>query len=894
MTTRNFEGLFKPRSIALVGASDRPGTVGAVLARNLLEGGFEGQLLFVNPRLDKLHGRTVHRDVASLPAVPELAVIATPATMVPGLVSDLGARGCRAAVVISAGFEGSDPATARLRQALLDAARPHLLRIVGPNCLGVLSPHIGVNASFARRAPLPGGLALVAQSGAVAAALLDWAPSRGLGFSDVVTLGDGLDVDMGDLLDHFGRDPAARAILLYVESIRDARKFMSAARFAARAKPVIAIKGGRSAAGAKAAFSHTGALAGADAVYSAAFRRAGIQQVDDLEALFGAAETFARGPIPDVERLAILTNGGGAGVLAVDALEREGCRLAELSPQTISALGRRAPRNWSRRNPVDILGDAQPGAYGDALAVLLNAPEVDAVLVINCPTAVADSTVAAEIVAKASAQSGGRKPLLANWLGGREAETARATLAAAGTPSFDTPEAAVRAFAMMRGAVRARELLLEAPEDGHLAKAIAREMVDRALDEGRATLTAPEAAELLKAYGVPMLAVKTAATAEAAGQAAAAIGGRVALKILSRDISHKSDVGGVRLGLEGARETAQAARKMQDRVRALRPCAKLDGFLVQAMAARPLAQEVLAGVVEDRTFGPLVMVGHGGVAVEVLADRQMGLPPLNEALARDMIGRTRVSRLLAGYRDRPAADLTALAGVLVALGRLAAELPQVVELDLNPLLCDADGVLAIDARVALRRPDAATPRLAILPYPSHLARRLSVAGETVLLRPIRPSDAGRLIEMVDRCTPEDVHLRFCGGLQHLPAELATRLAQIDYDRRMALVAEDAAGNLLGVGRLVEDPEGETAEFALLVRSDRQNRGLGRTLLQAVLHYARQRGLQEVWGDVGAENERMLSTAKAFGFHPETTAEDPVRVRVVRRVDDQDGLGTVDS
>lgn len=703
MSIRNLDILFAPRSIALIGASDRAGSVGDVLAGNLLAGGFKGELLFVSPKGRPVRGQPVFATVAALPHAPDLAVIATPAATVPGLIAELGAKGCRAAVVISAGFEGDDPDSAQRRQAMLDAAKPYTLRIVGPNCLGLLSPTHGVNASFARGTPPAGSVALVAQSGAVAAAALDWAPAHGLGFSHVVTLGDSLDVDVGDVLDFLGRDPATRAILVYVESLTHAAKFMRAAREAALAKPVLMLKGGRSEAGAKAAFSHTRALAGADAVYAAAFRRAGVLQVNGLDELLDTALVMARGLPTGRDGLTILTNGGGAGVLAVDALERAGSRLTELSAATRATLSALMPAHSAHGNPVDILGDAAPQLYARSLAALLAAPEVDAVLTINCPTAVADSALAAEAVIAAAQAQDPPKPVLAAWLGEASVAPARAKLGAAGVPTFTSPEAAVRSFARLGEAQRLRDLLTEEPDDAGGDAAAAAALVAGALADGRSSLDPIEVQGVLQAYGIPVLETRVVRDPAEAGQAAAAIGGQVVLKILSPDISHKSDVGGVQLGLTGAEATGAAAQAMLDRLTKLRPDAAMEGFLVQPMLVRPKAQEVLAGVVRDPTFGPVVVVGHGGVAVEVMADRALGLPPLNEALARDLIGRTRVSRLLAGYRDRPPADLGALARVLVALGRLVRDVPDIAELDLNPVLCDADGALAIDARVAVRR-----------------------------------------------------------------------------------------------------------------------------------------------------------------------------------------------
>jgi len=883
MTVRNLDALFHPAAIALIGASNRPGSVGQVLARNLLESGFAGPVMPVNPHDRAVRSALAYDSVAHLPCPPDLAVIATPAPSVPGLIAELGAKGCRAAVVISAGFEGAD--NAALRQAVLDAARPHLLRVVGPNCLGVICPAFGVNASFAHLTPKAGGLALVSQSGAIAAAALDWAHSRGLGFSKIVTVGDALDVDVGDLLDYLALDFDTKAILLYVESVTAARKFMSAARIAARAKPVIVLKAGRSSAGAKAAFSHTGALAGADAVYDAAFRRAGLLRVFELREVFEAAETLGAGLSVAGDRLAILTNGGGAGVLAVDALDVRGGRLAELSPATLEALGALAPPNWSKRNPVDILGDAPASLYESTLAILAQAPEVDAVLVMNCPVAVTDSTDAAQAVLRAAPQGVRHKPVVTCWLGGAAVAGGRRLLAAAGLPSAEAPDEAVRTVMHLVDHRRNQALLLQTPAaatDAPDATA-ARQIVERALAEGRSALTDPEARALLAAYGVPVVASGVVPDPAAAGALAAQLGGAVALKILSRDISHKSDVGGVALGLVGGAAVEAEAIAMLARVRAVKPKAAIDGFVVEAMAIRPQSQELLVGIACDPTFGPVILFGQGGTAAEVIADRCVGLAPLDDVLAHDMIARTRVARLLAGYRDRPPADLAAIARVLVALGHIAVDLPQVRELDINPLLADAGGVLALDARVGL---SAANPAaLAILPYPAGLASRTTLAGEALSLRPVRPQDAPGLVAMIDRSEPRDVRFRFGGAMRHLSPELAAHLSQIDYDRQMAFVAEKADGAIVGVARLVADPEGETAEFALMVETDRQDRGLGGLLMTTLLDYAQVRGLHQVWGQVARANDRMLQLCEAFGFAGAADA-DPATVRVTKALSPQ--------
>lgn len=703
MAAPDLDAFFNPTRIALVGASGRPGSVGAVLTRNILSSGFGGEIMLVNIKGGDLAGHVVHRAVAELPRAPDLAIVATPAASVPGLVRDLGARGCRAAVIISAGFEGDDETARRLRGELRQAAQIAGVRLVGPNCLGVLAPARGLNASFARVAAPAGSIALVSQSGAVAAAALDWAPPHGLGFSRVVTLGDALDVDAADLLQSLADDPATRSILLYIEGVADGRKFMAAARRAALSKPVFCLKGGRTRGGATAAFSHTRALAGADDVYAAALRRAGVLQVETLQALLDLA-LLSGGPRPaHGEALAILTNGGGAGVLAVDALERAGGRLAGLGEATQRVLRAVGPAHGACGNPVDILGDAGPDRYRRSLGVLLAAPEVEAVLAINCPTAVADSAEAATAILEAAAPAGG-KTVLAAWLGEPSVAEGRRRLVAGGAPSFPTVEAAVAAFAGQAKAGRLRDLASEAPLASPApAPSAARAALAGAIEGRRRALAPRETQALLRAYGLNSLAAEFAADPRVAGDLALGFGpgAPVALKIQSPDLPHKTDVGGVVLGLKGRPATVRAAERMLARLAVTHPQARIEGFMVQPLVVRPKAHEVLAGLFRDPVFGPVVVVGQGGVAVEAAADRVLGLAPLDRALALDMIGRTRVARYLAGYRDRPPADLAALADVLVALSRLALDNPEVEELDLNPVLCDETGALVLDARVAL-------------------------------------------------------------------------------------------------------------------------------------------------------------------------------------------------
>lgn len=725
MRGEGLEGLIDPRSIAVVGASDAPGSIGAVLTANLLQGGFEGPVMPVNPRHASIAGVPCAPDLAHLPEPADLGVVCTPPAAVPGVVDALGRQGARAAVVVTAGFaECREARGSALQQALLEAARAHQMRVLGPNCVGLLIPSIGLNASFAHRTALPGNLAFVSQSGAVITSILDWAGSRGIGFSILASLGDMADVDFADLLDALAADPGTRAILLYIESVGDARRFMSAARAAARLKPVVAVKAGRFAEGARAVASHTGAMAGSDAVHQAAFDRAGILRVFTLGELFDAAEILALARPIRGERLAILTNGGGAGVLATDALIEAGGRLAELSATTLADLDRVLPRTWSRGNPVDLIGDADGRRYREALGILRRDSGLDAILAMHCPTAVVSATAAAEAVAAVA--WGPEEPLLlTSWVGDGSMSEPRRCFAARGIPTYDTPEQAVRAFMHLVRHRRAQSLLSEVPADipdGFVSDTAAVvDLIAEVLAEGRTGLSEPESKRVLSAYGIPVVRTRSARTPEEAAALAAEIDGPVVVKVVSPDIGHKSDVGGVVLDLVGPAAVLEAAHGMLARLRASHPEARVLGLAVQPMVRRPGARELIVGAAEDPQFGPVILVGEGGIAVEAIADRAIGLPPLDLRLAHELVSRTRIHRVLQGVRGEPSADLDALALTLVRVSRLVIEVPEIRELDINPLLIDAHGVIALDARIALAASsDPARPRLAIRTNPKEL------------------------------------------------------------------------------------------------------------------------------------------------------------------------------
>jgi acetyltransferase len=879
MSTRNLDKMMAPRSVVAIGASSRPGSVGEAVTRNLLAGGFQGDLHLVNIKGGEIAGRPVLKSLAELKQPADLAVIMTPPDTVPRLILELGELGTRVAIVITGG-SGED--NARWRKRILRAAQPHLLRIVGPNCIGYAAPRVGLNASFGPSQLKAGRIAAVAQSGAVLAGLADWGTAQNIGFSHLISMGDMSDVDFGDVLDMLSRDYETRAVLMYVEGITQARKFMSAARSVARVKPVIVLKAGRHAAAAKAAASHTGAMAGSAAVYDAAFARAGLVRVHGLGELFDAAETLGHGAAPRNERLAILTNGGGTGIIATDLLMDEGGELASLLPRTLGVLDKALPRAWSRGNPVDIVGDADGARYAAALDALADDRGVGAVLAMNVPTALTSSVDAARAVAGAP----GAKvvPVIGCWIGGPAAQAGRNVLHEAGIPAYDTPLRAVRGFMHIVQYRRGQRALQRTPPSVPQTRsdtALVRAIVAGALKQKRGMLTEPESKRVLAAYGIPVVPTEVVLDGPEAAAAAVRIGFPAAVKILSRDITHKSDVGGVALDLSSEQAVIDAVRDMKEK--ALVNHARVDGFVVQPMIKRPHAIELILGAAEDPVFGPILMVGHGGVAAEVVDDRALALPPLDPVLAEDALSRTRVDRLLRGYRDRPPANRGAVCDVMIRLSELIADVDEIAELDINPLLADEAGVIALDARVVVRPPAAQerAARFAIKPYPVELETEVvNHDGKKLFVRPIRPDDEPLIQAFSRRLTPEDIRMRFFGPIREMSHELAARLTQIDYDREMAFLLLDGK-DLLGVGRLAADPGFEQAEFALVVASDRQGHGYGTLLLNHVLLYAKARGVQRVVGHVLRENHKMLELTKRLGFKRESGRAGEPDIRVVK-------------
>ncbi|MBZ9672282.1 GNAT family N-acetyltransferase [Mesorhizobium sp. ES1-3] len=883
MTIRNLEHAFAPKSVAVFGASARDGSVGRVVFDNVVSGGFEGEIWPVNPKYLQVEGRQYYRNAADLPGVPDLGVIVTPPETIPGIVRDLAEKGTRAAVVITAGLTRENG----LRQAMLDAAKPTLFRIIGPNTVGLMIPPAKLNAGFAHMAARPGNIALLSQSGAIATSLIDWAADNNVGFSQIVSLGDMADVDVGDCLDMLAGDARTRAIVMYLETIPNPRKFISAARAAARIKPVIAIKSGRHEQSAKAAATHTGALSGADRVVDAALLRAGILRVKGLTELFDAVETTARFVPLERARVGIVTNGGGAGVLAVDQLIEGNGELAELSPGTIACLDAVLPSTWSHANPVDIIGDAPPERYRGAIEAVAADAGTDVVLVMNCPTGLGSPLAAASAVA-ALVQDGkiGGKPVLTCWLGGYTAREGRRVLRDAGIASFETPADAAMAVSNLSEWSRAQRALLRTPSSQGEAATSGREAVlavfRQVAKEGRRMLTETEAKAAISAYGIPVpetIIARSPAEAEAAAGRLLKVSEQVVVKLLSKAVSHKSDIGGVVLNIVDAAAAGAAARTIEARVRKHAPQADIEGYAVQPMVVRKQAQELILGMNQDPIFGPAILFGAGGVAVEVMDDTAIALPPLDDILSRDLIGQTRIGRLLAGFRDRKPADRQAIIAALNGLSQIIVDFPCIVSIDINPLLADTAGVIAVDARIEIEPEQVDEPgpnrALTIRPYPSGWGKEFSADGMCYHIRPIKPADIALYPEFLARISPDDLRLRFLSPRKSFSDQMLKRLTQLDYDRDMAFVAlETSSGALAGISRISCDPDHAVAEYALLVRTDIQGHGLGWELLRQLVDYAKADGIGRIEGTILGENTKMLAMCREFGFSTRRHPKEP--------------------
>ena len=877
--------LLAARTVALVGATDRPGALGQIVYRNLAAGGIE-RLYAVNPKHEVLFDRPAYPSLAKLPDAVDLAVVVTPAHTVSQVLEQAGSAGIKAAVVLTSGFGESGAEGKKLQADMLAAARRSGVRVLGPNCLGLMRSDTRLNATFARTPARPGRLALVSQSGAICSAILDWAARAEIGFSSVVSLGGAIDVDFGEVLDFLVADDMTDAILMYVEGIRDARRAISALRAAARVKPVVALKVGRHASGSRAASSHTGALVGSDAVFDAALRRSGTVRVRTYTQLFAAARALGAGRLPDGERLAIVTNGGGPGVVAADSAADNGVPLAQLSPETIARLDRTLPAQWSRANPIDLIGDAPAERFAEATAAALDDPGVDAVLAMYSPVAVTEPQDAARAVAEAAKSS--RKPVFAAWLGSIDPDEARQHLEAGGIPDFYTPENAVEAFAVLCAYRRNQAQLLQVPAarernaPERAADLATADAIHRcAASQGRALLSQAEGRDLMAAFGLPVPRSVVCRTREEAVRTALEVGLPAVLKIHSPHITHKSDVGGVRLDLQTADMVASAFDDLLRHAAALRPDARLEGVLVQPMLRFAQAREVLIGVSTDAVFGPVISFGAGGVAVEAVRDTALALPPLNAVLARELMERTRVHRLLVGYRDVAPADLDALVAIIEGVSRMVCALPWLKEMDLNPVLAHAGGAVILDARVvidpALHEPPPRYGHMAIHPYPAELEGEIVLRdGSRLPVRPIRPDDAEREQRFFASLSERSRYQRFMQHLKGLSPQMLARFTQLDYDRELALVALKD-GEFVGVGRYAPTPDGSTAEFALTVADAWQGKGIGHALLQRLTEAARRAGYQALEGAILNANRDMVELATHLGFAPQSQGDDEVTV-----------------
>ena len=882
------EPLFAPRSVAVVGAGKRAGSLAAAVYHNLLNGDFKGPVRAVNPKYTQIEAAPCYPDLTAVPVPVDLAVVVTPAQAVPGVLLDAARAGIHHALVLTAGFGETGAAGRALEAEVAQIAREHRIRMIGPNCLGLMRPRIGLNATFARHGARPGHIALVAQSGAVCAAMTDWAWAAGIGFSSVISMGAGTDLDFGEILDYLLFDEETLSILLYVEGIHDARAFIGALRAAARTKPVVVQKVGRNSAGSRAATSHTGALVGNDAVFDAVLRRCGVVRAGTYMELFSAAQLLSAGRLPTGNRLAILTNGGGPGVMAADCAVERNVQLAQLAPSTLAALDAGLPPHWSHANPVDVIGDATPQRFELALHALLADPGVDGILTLFCPQIVTTDKEAADTFISSARSS--TKPVLTGWLGEAEVHQGREAMEAAGMPAFQSPESGVIGFAALAEYWRAQQLLLEVPPPltaeaaPDLAGALA--IAQAAAQAGRTLLTEPESKALLACFGIPVPPTEIAASLADALAAAARLGYPLAMKILSPDIAHKSDVRGVCLNVRDEVELAREFETLLGRVRAARPQARIDGVALQPMVEKRFGRELLVGVARDPVFGQVMSFGAGGVAVELLKDNAVALPPLNARLAEDLIARTRIARLLGAYRHIPAADHGAIIDVLLRVSDMVCALPWIMEMDINPLSVDERGASALDARVVIdparlhtdaERADAQRRRyahLAIHPYPSRLETGETLPdGTAVRLRPVRPEDAAIEQAFVAALSDQSRYMRFFNPTKSLPPRLLARLTQLDYEREMALLSFDGEA-MTGVARYSPLRDGSSCEFAVTVADAWQGRGLGSLLMRRLIEAARGAGYASMLGTVLSTNHPMHGLMARLGFVASRSEEDP--------------------
>ncbi|MGM0542089.1 MAG: GNAT family N-acetyltransferase [Pseudomonadota bacterium] len=868
--------LFNPLSVAVFGASDRAESVGANALQNLLKAGYQGELYPINPKHDRVQNQVCYKNIADLPKIPELAVIATPVASILAIIQACGEKGVSNAVILSAGFE--DEAGKRLQQKITTVAHSYGMRLLGPNCLGILRPKIGLNATFSKNQARPGHLALVSQSGALCTAVLDWAEANDVGFSLVASTGDAADIDFGEILDYLASDSQTHSILLYIEGVTDARRFMSGLKAAARMKPVILLKSGRLPEGNLAAMSHTGAIVGGDDVFDSAIERAGAIRVLSISQLFAAAKTLSDNIKIKNNRLAIVTNGGGPGVMATDRAAELGIEMPQPSEQSLKAFNGCLPKHWSHSNPIDILGDASSERYTQSLEICQADNQFDSILVLLTPQAMTDPTAIAKAVTEFVQKTPHCKPIFTAWLGEHLVSEGRNYFSHYKIPTFRTPENAVEAFAFLSAYHQNQQLLMQAPAavDQHSKQADAtgaRLIINTALEEQRDFLTTTETRAIMHAFGIAMTQAIEAENANQAMVAAESLGFPVCMKVNSPKLTHKSDVGGVTLNLQSAQAVRDEFRQMISRIKRAEPDADILGVTIEPMYHSNTARELIIGAIRDPVFGPAITFGSGGTMVEVQKDLSIGLPPLNSFIANRMISRTKVSKMLGVFRGQAAVPLSTIVDVMLRVSDMVAQLPEIIELDINPLLADEKGVMAVDARIRVKDLQGhPTPyqHMAIHPYPAELIQKVQTkTGLAVIVRPIRPEDAKMEVDFVNNLSERSRYLRFMGNLQTLTPAMLSRFTQIDYDREMAFIitTEDENNQTIeiAVARYTTNPDGHSCEMAIVVRDDFQHQGLGELLLDSLIRHAKSKGLKTMEGEVLNENKGMLKLAKGFGF-----------------------------
>ncbi|MEZ9821847.1 bifunctional acetate--CoA ligase family protein/GNAT family N-acetyltransferase [Shewanella sp. 10N.286.45.A1] len=878
MSQRTLHTLFKPKSVAIIGASNQPKRAGNVLIKNLLSGGFSGPIMPVTPKYEAVMGVLAYPNIEALPLKPDLAIICTAANRVPAIIETLAQFGCKVAIVMASGM--ADELTENgvsLLQQMQQFAHRYGMRILGPNSLGMILPNIGLNASLAHTSALPGKIAFVSQSAAICTTVLDWANNKGIGFSSFISLGDANDIDFDELLDYLGRDSKTDAIMLYIDSVNEKRLFLSAARAASRNKPILVIKSGRSAEGTSAAKLHTGGVAGNDAVYEAAFRRAGMLRVNDLIELFAAVETLAHSTPLQGERLGIISNGGGPAVLALDELILSGGKLPPLAADVYQKLNALLPKSWSGQNPVDIGGDSDASRYAKSLEIMMDSDNLDAILILHSPSALGESVQVAQAIADTIAKHPNRNRvnILTNWSGEDSAYEARRLFSKSGIPTYRTPEGAVGAFMHMVEYRRNQKLLQEVPlsipDNIPANTAVAREKLQLALSKGKTILETHESSSILGAYGLKTIDTWFANTAEEAVNLAKKAGYPIALKVQSPDIHHKSDVHGVMLNLTSDSEVEHAAKAIIDRVISLNPDAKIEGLIVQKMALTAGAQEIRVAVANDPVFGPAILLGEGGSEWDPTQDASVALPPLNMTLARYMVIQALKTKKLKDRHLPLGLNMNALCVLLTQISHLIIDCPEIASLDLNPVLCAGESITLLDVNIQLHQePVDNAARLAISPYPKELEQLATLKnGNEVMLRPILPEDEPKHLAFDNSLSDEDRYKRYFGVRSKMTHEEMAVLTQIDYAREMAFIAtakgDDGEDITLGAIRASIDPDNTEAEFAMAVRSNFQGQGLGKLLLEKLINYYKANDTLVLTGFTMFENRNMASLAKHLGF-----------------------------